>query len=91
MNGRSHLRRQLCFLLDLKHRTYPTVRCFACCSPLVYDQIVSLNLYLVTCESLAPGDYAWFHEKRRTLDPTQILQARGPFAAFTLPRNYGTT
>lgn len=42
----------------------------------MWNRIVSLKLYLVTCDFLAPGDYASFREKMRTLDATQILQAQ---------------
>lgn len=35
--------------------------------------IVSLKLYLVSCEFVTTGDYASFREKLRTMEATEVL------------------
>ena len=44
---------------------------FVLCSPLI--ELVSLKLYLVTCDLLHPGDYASFHMRMRTFEARQVL------------------
>jgi hypothetical protein len=47
---------------------------FALSSPLRYNDLVSLKLYLVACDLLYPGDYASLKEWMRTLGARQILE-----------------
>jgi hypothetical protein len=46
---------------------------FAFSSPCAYNEAVSLKLYLVTCDLLAPGEYNSLRQRLRTLCAVQIL------------------
>jgi hypothetical protein len=46
---------------------------FAFYSPMRYNLLVSLKMYLVTFDLLQPGDYRSLRERLRTLEARQIL------------------